>query len=293
MGLPLREPIHLREDVPISIKVDSSTGSLKSLVSDRPCGALDTKALQILNGMKDNIETQIFADRQVYNGTSWEPRQSKHAKGHNLSLTIHVVLYGCSSLFEHVGSFLTECGIYLQHPVNCDRNVPYKNPQCLTMATRDLINTYDLDDLSRPLPRIESDFFSNPIALLASGSELPLVEAPEPAAIKTPLYRHQKQALAFMKRREQGWNFQGLNQDIWRSEINAFGRPSYVNHVSGTKRSKPPPEMRGGILSDAPGLGKGLSIIALIAAGKQPQLSESDVPCASTTLLVVPKTRES
>jgi len=54
------------------------------------------------------------------------------------------------------------------------------------------------------------------------------------------------------------------------------------------------PQFRGGLLIDAPGLGKTLSIIALLAhqkelLGKGANMSSE----RQTTLLVVPKTRES
>ena len=78
----------------------------------------------------------------------------------------------------------------------------------------------------------------------------------------------------------------------------------YVNNVTGEASNLPPPDFRGGILADAMGLGKTLSIIALVAS----TLREPDRPqkwegsershgdCTSQyrqpTLIVVPLSRK-
>ena len=95
------------------------------------------------------------------------------------------------------------------------------------------------------------------------------------------LYRHQKQALTFMLTRERGWALQNSHGDIWKQNLGKdsqrrydFGRElihsllmtRYVNNVTGDSQLHPPPNFRGGILADAMGLGKTLSMIALIAS---------------------------
>ena len=98
-----------------------------------------------------------------------------------------------------------------------------------------------------------------------------------------------------MLEREKGWAIsRGLRKDVWKREADAIGRVAYVNTISGQKQLNPPPEFRGGLLIDAPGLGKTLSIISLILSTRGCQLSLGDgEPSAPTTLLVVPKSCES
>ena len=78
----------------------------------------------------------------------------------------------------------------------------------------------------------------------------------------------------------------------------------YINNVTGESQFHPPPKFCGGILADAMGLGKTLSIIALIASDFHGDNGSSDLYCddmerppnhylaLKTTLLVVPLLRE-
>ncbi|KFY83499.1 hypothetical protein V498_08028, partial [Pseudogymnoascus sp. VKM F-4517 (FW-2822)] len=96
--------------------------------------------------------------------------------------------------------------------------------------------------------------------------QTPLPETEPPSIVTTSLFRHQKQALTFMLRREQGWDVEG-NQDIWTKRESQQGY-HYYNNVSGGTQHDPPPQFRGGLLADDMGLGKSLSMISLIAANQ-------------------------
>jgi SWI/SNF-related matrix-associated actin-dependent regulator of chromatin subfamily A3 len=74
---------------------------------------------------------------------------------------------------------------------------------------------------------------------------------------------------------------------------------SFFNTILGTQQNGAPPDFRGGILADAPGLGKSLSIIALIASDQHHTNPATDVKIDQTllsgdygysaaTLLIVP-----
>ena len=78
----------------------------------------------------------------------------------------------------------------------------------------------------------------------------------------------------------------------------------YLNLVTGETSKLPPPDFRGGILADAMGLGKTLTVLALLAFRQAPQPSRSwedhdwsSPECTShssrTTLVVVPLSRTS
>ena len=136
---------------------------------------------------------------------------------------------------------------------------------------------------------------SNPIDLFTdSAQQAALAESISPDSLKTPLYKHQRQALTFMIEREKGWALRKENGEIWTIEKDQMGQTVHINHVSGQRQRRPPKEFRGGLLTDAPGLGKTLSIIALVAYEKSQQInSVESTALVTATLLVVPKTRKS
>jgi SNF2 family DNA or RNA helicase len=75
----------------------------------------------------------------------------------------------------------------------------------------------------------------------------------------------------------------------------------FVNTISQICHKEPPPELYGGIIADPMGLGKTLTMIALVAmdidnAGKESALADDDAEdaskrCVGTTLIIVPPSR--
>ena len=210
------------------------------------------------------------------------------------SLQVSVILYGPGTLFEAVGAFAAKCHLYLQHPRHCDQNVPYRNPHCLSPEGGRGIFTFDLQATLGTFSHSGLDISANPIDLFADAAEQDgLSEAHAPQNLSTELYKHQKQALTFMMQRERGWAMDGHHKDIWREEHDSFGRSIYQDLISGMKQVRRPDQFRGGLLIDAPGLGKSLGIIALISSDVENEgQSVPEHAHSSTTLLVVPKTCE-
>ena len=155
--------------------------------------------------------------------------------------------------------------------------------------------TYDLDSDLTGLANTNSENPANPIDLFTDTShQEELIEAVTPCALRTGLYKHQKQALTFMMDRERGWAVDGRHRDIWREEKDSQGRAIYVNTITGHKQLRIPAQFCGGLLIDAPGLGKSLSIIALVATDVQDtgEPNQKTDP-ATKTLLIVPKSCKS
>ena len=95
-----------------------------------------------------------------------------------------------------------------------------------------------------------------------------------------------------MLQREGGWALNQSEKDIWRKEQDSFGRIAYCNLISGHRQRTPPVEFRGGLLIDAPGLGKSLSILSLITSNLEVGAPASPEESGSiNTLLIVPNTR--
>ncbi|KAK3345803.1 SNF2 family N-terminal domain-containing protein [Lasiosphaeria hispida] len=222
--------------------------------------------------------------------------------------TIDIILYGPSELSEAIYTFIQECNemleelqeeqrLYLQDPVGCDRDVPYRNPQRLppldtasVTLTSELAqrvdNPVDLEDIE-PRPEL--------LELLDSQEDLP--ETPQPHGITTPLERHQKQALTFMQQREQGWAFDGARPDIWEAVETGGGQITFVNRISDARQVDEPPPFYGGIIADPMGLGKTLTMIALImsdfhsSAFEDPSLLlniQGEESCGLTLIVVPP-----
>ena len=73
----------------------------------------------------------------------------------------------------------------------------------------------------------------------------------------------------------------------------------YLNNVTGLRQSEPPPPFSGGILADHMGLGKSLTMIALIASDLTPHHRVANIgaitvaqPAIKASLLIVPSTRK-
>ncbi|KAH8706219.1 SNF2 family N-terminal domain-containing protein [Ilyonectria robusta] len=187
--------------------------------------------------------------------------------------SLDIILYGPIELSKHICTFIEECNeyledhckLYLQDPLGCDRNVRYYNPHRLPPLDPKCIQfTFDLAHKQQSLIELE-DIGPRPELLEILNSQEDLPEALQPPAIATPLERHQKQALTFMLRREQGWAFDGARPDIWEA-VESGQEHCFINRISGARQMDEPPTFYGGIIADPMGLGKTLTMISLLAS---------------------------
>ncbi|PVH99315.1 hypothetical protein DM02DRAFT_437111 [Periconia macrospinosa] len=94
------------------------------------------------------------------------------------------------------------------------------------------------------------------------------IQTREPSdMIVTKLYKHQKQALAFMWNHEQEMVDEkgNVKNSLWQLRYRGNGKPIYIHVVTGEEINTKPPVCRGGILADEMGLGKTLSILSLVS----------------------------
>ena len=284
--------------VPISILADSRT--LLDSNTKGTVGTLDKNDQKVVGVLQREISLELFADRNTAQTEKPVRKhvETKHKTQHASKppLELFAVLYGPSKLFELVGAFAAKCHLHLQHPRHCNRNVPYRNPHCLSPENDRIVYTLDLENVLGFETGFVTEISTDYIDLFADCAEQdPLSDAKTPQAVRTELYKHQKQALTFMMQRERGWAMDGHRKDIWKEVQDSPARTLFHNVISGTKQTRPPDQFRGGLLIDAPGLGKSLSIIALLASGFQSlHHSQRQSPFTEessfTTLLVVPKT---
>ena len=229
------------------------------------------------------------------------------------------MLYGPDNLLDELVPWLEESEIYLQDPVECHpgRDVVYRNPQRLSTALDPeacctvsvfLQQQQSLSALQKMVPVNELPPQDDLLEILSN--HIDLEEAKQPWAIQTDLKSHQKQALTFMLQRELGWayNRSEKTMDLWQLVATSTGRV-FMNQISEKYQAEAPIAFSGGIIADAMGLGKTLTMIALVATDldeeyKQPthpdrhhEDGEDDqdgsivkIP-VSATLLIIPAPR--
>lgn len=114
------------------------------------------------------------------------PKAQEHRrKVHSIGL-LSVIIYGPKSLADDLGNFLDACGICLQDPVGCDRNVPYLNPHRLSSMDENLPLTFQLAEAALQYIDAPVSPPSNLLAGLETTEALPMVETPH--GLKTVLH---------------------------------------------------------------------------------------------------------
>ncbi|RYP56346.1 hypothetical protein DL769_009930 [Monosporascus sp. CRB-8-3] len=142
-------------------------------------GKLDERARECLFRMagEEGIQVQLML-KSVGAG------HSKRQKTRRVALA-SAILYGPENLSDDVGDFLDKCNYCLQDPFACERNVPYKNPHCLSHLFDGCPMTFELQDLgnySSELSMAES------LTALKTTEDLP--ELQPPTALRTQLCNH-------------------------------------------------------------------------------------------------------
>ena len=240
-------------------------------VEDGQCiGRLPDRIYQVMRTLSSSADIQFEVFVQRISSTlsdkcsvSEETEAASSSGPANAAKDVSVILYGPMNEALGVGDWLGQCDLFLQCPRDCARDVPYKNPQCLSFDDAKITLTSDLVDDSWAEPDMDEDLFNH---LTELDNHDTLEEAGQPALIKTPLRRHQKQALTFLTQREDGWDLESGRTDVWKSFTDHNGRIRYRNTICGSSQLDPPPDFRGGCLADSMGLGKTLSMLSLIAA---------------------------
>ncbi|KAN0114679.1 SNF2 family N-terminal domain containing protein [Hyaloscypha variabilis] len=249
-------------------------------------GTLPERSVRIVYALVAvGCTAQLFCQNghSVVQGGSGGPAEGDAA------VTLCVTIYGPKSLSGEVGDWLADYQSYLQDPIHCDRNVRYENPHLLRGDDEEPVMTFSLE-AHTPIIHAETAI-SAPNLFELLNQEHDLEETEQPMAVLTPLHSHQKQALTFMLKREQGLAFDEPGVDVWSKETNSRGKTIYTNTITGDRRQSEPPNFRSGLLADQMGLGKSLSMISLIAANQYSGIGhhiEAGMTPTKSTLLVVP-----
>jgi SWI/SNF-related matrix-associated actin-dependent regulator of chromatin subfamily A3 len=181
-----------------------------------PLGRLSKDADDCLRALLEDvdIELQLYCKLQ----SKKIPRRRNTAKA-GTAAQLMIIVYGEFDRFDDIDSFCNDSGIFLQDPTNCDRAVEYRNPHRLSSLDAETILTSSI-----PMAIASSECASASVDLLKgfeNGESLP--EMNQPPALRTALHKHQKQALTFMTKREEGWLLDCPTQDVWSRERRGVG----------------------------------------------------------------------
>lgn len=102
--------------------------------------------------------------------------------------TLQIIIYGPYDLYEEVGSFFENHDIYLQDPLECQRDIPYCNPHRLSRADPStFLTTSMVAQLFAMTSNLLHDVKTLPELLDILNSLEDLSEATQPRSIKTTL----------------------------------------------------------------------------------------------------------
>jgi SWI/SNF-related matrix-associated actin-dependent regulator of chromatin subfamily A3 len=137
-------------------------------------GYLDSQSAEVIKVLSEDstIETQILISPPAI------PLSGKRSQGSSRRpCPVSVIIYGPVEMFDDIGVFFQECGLYLQDPIACDRNVPYCNPHRLSVPDDQIQLTFDLMQ-SRSDSSMRQLHKSDSLDGLIIPRELPELETP-------------------------------------------------------------------------------------------------------------------
>ena len=188
------------------------------------------------------------------------------------SLRLQIVMYAPRRNRDQIGRYLSKKQIFLSNPLNVDNgkeidnpHVPklFHNPQTSVSRKPQSSQFSYVVRSAEEMKRDATSMFDS----LTKTEELPEMDA-NSSLIATELMPHQKQALRFLTEHEETEAGQAQNNktfSLWKAKSKPNGKEFWYNVITGQEATKKPEAARGGILADMMGLGKTLSILALIS----------------------------
>ncbi|CZR69567.1 related to helicase-like transcription factor protein [Phialocephala subalpina] len=192
-------------------------------------------------------------------GRAKEPAEAK----------VDINVYGPRRAAAEVGDVLSRGKLWLQKSDYARCGVAYDNPHFLSIKINGVqvqsvqpVNRVANEGVARRKPREEQlrKMVEEVYKSVDNARHLDMVEGGNGVGQK--LLRHQQEALGFMLERESGH----INDKyrLWKTVVLEDGREEYRHRITKAKRVIQPDEGGGGILADEMGMGKSLSILALI-----------------------------
>lgn len=165
--------------------------ALQDSESGSRCIQLQERTFHMLNTLSDhakvNFQFSVQGNAQDEEQTPIASKKRVAPGQDQRDPSLSIILYGPPDMAEAVGSWLDKCHIYLQMPENCDRNVPYSNPHCLSFSDEDKTMTFEL--VARSLGTDTAELYELTDIVAELDNDEPLEEAPQPSLIASPLHK--------------------------------------------------------------------------------------------------------
>ncbi|KAI4686441.1 uncharacterized protein J4E84_005720 [Alternaria hordeiaustralica] len=205
------------------------------------------------------IDLEVFAPISIIEETIGRATKQKEAV-----VRVQVIVYGPRTAASDIGRELSQRKIYLQRPVHIRDGYRYENPHVLTLAgfhgsTPEIPATTEEPFSEKVDLQTLEGTLQNVFSSLARNRNLHGLEGDE--RLNTDLLLHQKTALSFMIQREDGPIPEEYT--LWKSSVED-GLHCYRHVLTKGRSMLKPKETGGGILADEMGMGKTLSILALV-----------------------------
>ncbi|KAF4443952.1 helicase-like transcription factor [Fusarium acutatum] len=182
---------------------------------------------------------------------------------------VDINIYGLRSEALDIGKRLSDGKLWLQRSSHGRHGITYENPHFLNISIQDTVadevqDTQHATNDGVPKKMSKEDQLRKMVdeiyKTVENNREIEMVEGGD--RVTRQLLRHQKEALGFMLERESGH----INEKyrLWEEIEHENGRFQYRHKITKRRKDIRPDERGGGILADDMGMGKSLSILALI-----------------------------
>ncbi|ROT38635.1 SNF2 family domain-containing protein [Sodiomyces alkalinus F11] len=202
---------------------------------------------------------------------------------------LEIILYGPMQFAKAIGGHLLARSMNLRHPNRVDKGIKYMNPQAgandrpaarKPVVVQHVHGHHGYTPGTNITPRTVEEIRSDVLGVFDSlGKTDDLPEQEPPAMIVTPLLKHQKQGLYFMSHKETTLTpEERLRSSYYRIRTGPHGEKVFYNVVTAHAERRLPPQTRGGILADMMGLGKTLTVLALVCSSLDQARQWAGVP---------------
>ncbi|KAG5759788.1 hypothetical protein H9Q72_012079 [Fusarium xylarioides] len=194
---------------------------------------------------------------------------SRANKPADARVKVDINIYGLRSKALDVGKILSRGKLWLQRSSHGRHGIAYENPHFLSISIHDsgadeVQNTQQAPNDGAPKKMSKEDQLRKMVdevyKTVENNRELEMVEGGD--RVTRQLLRHQKEALGFMLERESGHIDEKYR--LWEEIEYGDGKVQYRHRITKRRKDIRPEERGGGILADDMGMGKSLSILALI-----------------------------
>ncbi|KAH7125932.1 SNF2 family N-terminal domain-containing protein [Dactylonectria macrodidyma] len=254
-----------------------------------------TEVISLLLGL-GNLDLDFEAVASTYAIFRKIRKVTKHG---DAIVHVDINIYGPRDRGDEVGEKLTARKVWLQKPDYAKRGFKYVNPHEIRFP--DLEGSERFEELERELLNPERanvdvmEMVSEVQQSTHRAAELERVEGDR--RLRTKLLEHQEKGLAFMLQRESGQIPEEFR--LWEPRV-IEGTEMFFHRITNSRSVVQPPERGGGVLADEMGMGKTLSILALIIktieegipwakeSGNEELIHSGIQTYAHSTLIIVP-----